>query len=428
MIRIFDNEIETKDILSREIAAYPEFEGTVKEIIAVVREKGDRALIEYAEKFDRVSLDSLVVSDDEIKEAFEKVDPALIEVIKTAKENIEEYHRMQLRQGFRLEKRGGIVLGQKITPIEKAGIYVPGGTASYPSTVLMNAVPAKIAGVKQTVMTTPPGRDGKVKPEILAAASICGVDKIIKCGGAQAIAALAYGTESVPKVDKIVGPGNIFVALAKRQVFGVVNIDMIAGPSEILVVADGNAEPAFVAADLLSQAEHDKLASAVLVTDSRALADKVSAELERQIPLLEREEIARASIDNNGKIIVVESVERAIEIANLIAPEHLELYLDEPFKYLDSVQNAGSVFLGKYSPEPLGDYFAGPNHTLPTGGSARFSSALSVDDFIKKTQYIYYPESELEKVSQDIAAFARSEGLGAHAAAVEIRFKKEDEK
>ena len=428
MIKIFDNEIETADILSREIVAYPEFEGTVKEIIVSVREKGDRALIEYAEKFDRVKLDSLKVSDDEIKEAFDKVDPALIEVIKTAKENIEEYHRKQLREGFRLEKRGGIVLGQKITPIEKAGIYVPGGTASYPSTVLMNAVPAKIAGVKQTVMTTPPGRDGKVKPEILVAASLCGVDTIIKCGGAQAIAALAYGTESVPKVDKIVGPGNIFVALAKRQVFGVVNIDMIAGPSEILVVADGNAEPAFVAADLLSQAEHDKLASAVLVTNSRALADKVSAELERQIPLLEREEIARTSIDNNGKIIVVESVERAIEIANLIAPEHLELYLDEPFKYLDSVQNAGSVFLGKYSPEPLGDYFAGPNHTLPTGGSARFSSALSVDDFIKKTQYIYYPESELEKVSADIAAFARSEGLGAHAAAVEIRFKKEDEK
>ena len=428
MIKIFDNEIETADILSREIVAYPEFEGTVKEIIVSVREKGDRALIEYAEKFDRVKLDSLKVSDDEIKEAFDKVDPALIEVIKTAKENIEEYHRKQLREGFRLEKRGGIVLGQKITPIEKAGIYVPGGTASYPSTVLMNAVPAKIAGVKQTVMTTPPGRDGKVKPEILVAASLCGVDTIIKCGGAQAIAALAYGTESVPKVDKIVGPGNIFVALAKRQVFGVVNIDMIAGPSEILVVADGNAEPAFVAADLLSQAEHDKLASAVLVTNSRALADKVSAELERQIPLLEREEIARTSIDNNGKIIVVESVERAIEIANLIAPEHLELYLDEPFKYLDMVQNAGSVFLGKYSPEPLGDYFAGPNHTLPTGGSARFSSALSVDDFIKKTQYIYYPESELEKVSADIAAFARSEGLGAHAAAVEIRFKKEDEK
>ena len=423
MIRVYDNEKEIEKIRSREIVAYPEYEKTVREIIENVREKGDAALYGYSEKFDKVKLDSLTVSEEEIREAFDKIDPELLRIIKTAKGNIEEYHKKQLREGFRLEKQGGIVLGQRITPIEKVGIYVPGGTASYPSTVLMNAVPARIAGVSQIIMTTPPSKDGKIRAEILVAASLCGVDKIIKCGGAQAIAALAFGTGSVPGVDKIVGPGNIFVALAKRAVFGIVNIDMIAGPSEILIVADGGADPRFVAADLLSQAEHDKLAAAVLITDSRTLADAVSTELERQIPLLPREQIARASIDNNGKILIVSDIDRAIEVANVIAPEHLELYLDEPFKWLDKVKNAGSVFLGKYSPEPLGDYFAGPNHTLPTGGSARFSSALSVDDFIKKTQYIYYPESELSKVSGDIARFAESEGLGAHAKAVTSRFE-----
>jgi len=427
MIKLFEGEIKADEVLSRGIAEYPEFEGTVKEILANVRERGDSALLEYSEKFDKIRLDSLEVSEEEIEKAFKVVDPALAKIIEQAKINIEEYHRMQLREGFRMEKSGGIVLGQKITPIEKVGIYVPGGTASYPSTVLMNAIPAKIAGVSQIVMVTPT-KTGEIKPEILVAAKICGVDRIFKCGGAQAIAALAYGTESVPKADKIVGPGNIFVALAKKQVFGTVDIDMIAGPSEILVVADNSAEPALVAADLLSQAEHDKLASAVLVTDSRRLASEVSVELEKQIPMLERSEIARCSIDTNGKIIVVDSVDRAIEIANEIAPEHLELYVEDPFSKLDKVRNAGSVFLGKYSPEPLGDYFAGPNHTLPTGGSARFSSALSVDDFVKKTQYIYYPEDELKKVSGSIASFARAEGLVAHAAAIEKRFEDESKK
>lgn len=423
MIKIYDKEIEVGKIINREIIAYPEYEDTVKKIVSDISDRGDAALFEYSEKFDGVRIDPLEVSDAEIEEAFANVDPSLRETIEEAKANIEAYHRLQLREGFRMEKSGGIVLGQKITPVEKVGIYVPGGTASYPSTVLMNAIPAKIAGVSEIIMVTPT-KTGKIKPEILVAAKLCGVTRIFKCGGAQAVAALAYGTESIPRVDKIVGPGNIFVALAKKQVFGVVDIDMIAGPSEILVVADEKAEADHVAADLLSQAEHDKLASAVLVTNSRSLADRVSAELERQIPMLSRADIARTSVDTNGKIIVVESVDRAIEIANLIAPEHLELYLDDPFTYLDKVKNAGSVFLGKYSPEPLGDYFAGPNHTLPTGGSARFSSALSVDDFVKKTQYIYYPEAELEKVSGKIAGFARAEGLGAHAAAVEIRFKK----
>lgn len=424
MIKIIDKEIESSEILNREIASYPEYEGTVKEIIADVSQNGDAALYKYCERFDGAKLSSLIVSEEEFEEAFSLVDSDFIKILEKAKENIEFYHKHQLRQGFRIEKDNGIVLGQKITPIEKAGIYVPGGTASYPSTVLMNSLPAKIAGVKRIVMTTPPLKgSGKIKPEILVAAKLCGVDTVIKCGGAQAIAALAYGTESVPKVDKIVGPGNIFVALAKKQVFGMVSIDMIAGPSEILVIADGTCDKAQVASDLLSQAEHDKLASAVLVTNSKALAYGVSQELEEQIERLERREIARASIDTNGKIIITDSIDKAVEIANRIAPEHLELCVENPFDYLDKIENAGSIFLGKYSPEPLGDYFAGPNHTLPTGGGARFSSALSVDDFVKKTQYMYYTDTALEKVAGDIATFARAEGLEAHAKAVETRFR-----
>lgn len=426
MIKIIDKDIDSGEILNREIISFPEYEETVKEIIADVEKNGDAALKRYSEKFDGVKLDSLIVSENEIEEAFTLVDADFIKILENAKENIEFYHKNQLRRGFELDKEDGIILGQKITPIEKAGIYVPGGTASYPSTVLMNAIPAKIAGVKKIVMTTPPQKgSGKIKPEILVAAKLCGVDTITKCGGAQAVAALAYGTESVPKVDKIVGPGNIFVALAKKQVFGMVSIDMIAGPSEILVIADGSCDKVQVAADLLSQAEHDKLASAVLVTDSRELAFDVQKELEKQIAELERSDIARASIDTNGKIIITDSIEKAVEISNRIAPEHLEICVDDPFKYLDKIENAGSVFLGKYSPEPLGDYFAGPNHTLPTGGSARFSSALSVDDFVKKTQYMYYTEKALGKVYKDIATFARAEGLGAHARAVEARYKDE---
>ncbi len=427
MIKIYDNLIDYKEILSREISAYPQFEESVKEIVANVVKNGDRALYEYSEKFDKVTLQNLVVTKEEINQAYEKVDASFVEILKKAKANIEEYHQMQKRQGFEIKKEVGIVLGQKITPVEKAGIYVPGGTASYPSTVLMNAVPAKIAGVSQIVMTTPPGKDGSVKAEILVAADLCKVDKIIKCGGAQAIAALAYGSESVPKVDKIVGPGNIFVALAKRQVFGTVSIDMIAGPSEILIVADSSADARQLAADLLSQAEHDRLASAVLVTNSMKIAESVSACLEEQIPKLERADIARESIDKNGKIIVTSDLEKAIEVSNLIAPEHLEICTENPFECLDKVKNAGSVFLGRYSPEPLGDYFAGPNHTLPTGGSARFSSALSVDDFIKKTQYIYYTKDCLKEVYEDIATFARAEGLTAHARAVEVRFEETKE-
>ncbi len=426
MIRILRlNEISREDILCRSIGSYPEFEKSVSEILATVEKEGDAALYTYAARFDKVELTSLLVTQEEIDEAFSKVDPAYIEILRKATANISEYHAKQKRNGFEMRREGGVILGQKITPIEKAGLYVPGGTASYPSTVLMNAIPAKIAGVKEVVMTTPPGKDGKIRAEVLVAASLCGVDKIVKSGGAQAIGALAFGTESVPKVDKIVGPGNIFVALAKKAVFGRVNIDMIAGPSEILVLADDSANPAYVAADLLSQAEHDKLATAVLVTDSQRLATAVQTEVERQLALLERSEIARASIDNNGKIILVENIKEAIDVSNLIAPEHLELAVNDPMTLLPKIENAGSIFMGHYTPEPMGDYFAGPNHTLPTGGSARFSSPLSVDDFIKKTQYLYYTPGELEKAYQDVAVFARSEGLTAHARAVEIRFEEE---
>ena len=396
-------------------------EDIVTDIIANVRRSGDKALLEYNLKFDKAELNSLQVTEEEIEAAFAAVEPKFLAILEQAAENIRAFHSRQVRNSFVIAEKPGIVLGQKVTPIENVGIYVPGGTAAYPSTVLMDSIPAKIAGCSQIVMVTPPGSDGKINPVILAAAKIAGVDKIFKVGGAQAIAALAYGTESVPKVDKIVGPGNAFVAEAKKQVFGMVSIDMIAGPSEILVIADGKSNPAHVAADLLSQAEHDKLASAVLVTDSEALAQAVSEELERQIPLLPRAEIARASIDRGGKIIVAESLMSGIEIANEIAPEHLELMVDDPFSYLDAVKHAGSIFMGRNCPEALGDYFAGPNHTLPTSGTARFSSPLSVDDFVKKSQFTYYTADALSAVAESIDYFAGKEGLQAHGKSVMIR-------
>ena len=423
MIQILKyGQVQKDDIFARTDPTV-NVEAVVTDIIAQVRAKGDEALYAYCEKFDGVKLNALQVTQEEMDEAFSLVEPRFIEVLEKAAENIRSFHACQKREGFTLKKENGVMVGQKIIPVDRAGLYVPGGTASYPSTVLMDAIPAKLAGVRDVVMVTPPGKDGKIKPVILAAAKIAGVDRIFKVGGAQAIAALAYGTESIPKVDKIVGPGNAFVAEAKKQVFGTVSIDMIAGPSEILVVADGTAQPAYVAADLLSQAEHDKMASAVLVTDSAALAEAVQAELEKQIPLLERSEIARVSIDTNGKIIVADTLSAAIEIANEIAPEHLELCVDNPFDYLDSIRHAGSVFMGKYCPEALGDYFAGPNHTLPTSGTARFSSPLSVDDFIKKTQFIYYSEEALAEVAEDVAYFARQEGLTAHAKSAVIRLE-----
>lgn len=393
----------------------------VADIIADVRENGDMAVKAYCAKFDKAELTSLEVTPEEIQEAISQVEPEFLDILREAAENIRSFHSRQVRNSFVIADKPGIVLGQKITPIEKVGVYVPGGTAAYPSTVLMDTIPAKIAGCPQLVMVTPPSRDGKVNPAILAAADLAGVNRIFKVGGAQAIAALAYGTESIPRVDKIVGPGNAFVAEAKKQVFGRVSIDMIAGPSEILVIADGKSNPVHVAADLLSQAEHDKLASAVLVTDSDKLALAVQAELERQLPLLPRQEIARASIENNGKIIVAETLMAGIEIANEIAPEHLELQVDDPFSYLDAIQNAGSIFLGRSCPEALGDYFAGPNHTLPTSGTARFSNPLSVDDFVKKSQFSYYTPEALAKAADKIAAFAEKEGLRAHGRSVTIR-------
>lgn len=424
MIKIMKyGEVSSEDIFAR---TEPTFDvaDIVTDIIDNVRKKGDKALFEYSEKFDKANLTSLEVTEEEIEEAFSLVEPRFIEILKKAAKNIEEFHKKQMRNSFVLNETEGVVTGQKVTPIERVGLYVPGGTAAYPSTVLMDSIPAKIAGCDYICITTPPSSDGKVNPVILAAAKIAGVDKIFKVGGAQAVAALAYGTETVKKVDKIVGPGNAFVAEAKRQVFGRVSIDMIAGPSEILVIADGKSDPAFVAADLLSQAEHDKNASAVLVTDSEDLANKVATEIENQLSLLSREEIARASVDNNGKIIVADNLEDVFAVANEIAPEHLELCVDNPFDYLDKIKNAGSIFMGRYCPEALGDYFAGPNHTLPTSGTARFSSPLSVDDFVKKSQFVYYSKNALNKVAEDVAFFAEKEGLTAHAKSASIRSEK----
>ena len=421
MIKILKyGEVSMDEVFAR-VTPSVNVEAIVTEIIENVRKNGDQALFAYTEKFDKAKLTDLLVSREEMDEALASVDPGFLEILEKAAANIRRFHEKQVRNSFILNDQPGIVMGQKIVPVDRAGLYVPGGTAAYPSTVLMDSIPAKIAGVRELVMVTPPNSEGKVNPYILAAAYVAGVDKIFKVGGAQAIAALAYGTESIPRVDKIVGPGNAFVAEAKKQVFGRVSIDMIAGPSEILIVADGASNPRHVAADLLSQAEHDKLASAVLVTDSAALAEKVRGELEMQIPRLERADIARASIDQNGKIIVAENLGQAIDIANEIAPEHLELCVDNPFDYLDSIRHAGSVFMGRNCPEALGDYFAGPNHTLPTSGTAKFSSPLGVDDFIKKVQYTYYTKDALAEVANDVAAFARAEGLTAHARSATVR-------
>ena len=418
------------EVSNDEIFARPDMktgvEDVVADIIANVRAKGDEALFEYCRKFDQADLDTLEVSEAEIDEAFDVVGD-FRRVLERAAANIRKFHEKQLRNSFIINDEDGIIMGQKVIPMDKAGLYVPGGTAAYPSTVLMDAVPAKIAGVGELVITTPPGPDGKVNPYVLAAAKVAGVDRILKVGGAQAIAALAYGTETVPKVDKIVGPGNAFVAEAKKQVYGVVSIDMIAGPSEVLCVADAKSDPRHVAADLLAQAEHDRNASAVLVTDSMDLAKQVAAEVDRQLETLPRTEIASVSIENNGKIIVADDLRQAIDIANEIAPEHLELHMDDPFDYLDAVRHAGSIFMGRNCPEPLGDYFAGPNHTLPTLGTARFSSPLSVDDFVKKTQYTYYTREALSRVYEDIADFADHEGLHGHARSIRSRFEDDPE-
>ena len=398
-------------------------ESVVSGIIEQVIREGDKALFAFTERFDHVRLSALEVTREEFDRALAEVDPALLEVLREAAANIRAYHEKQVRRDYLMTEREGVILGMKITPIEKVGLYVPNGTAAYPSTVLMDAIPAKIAGCRELVMVTPPCRDGSVDATILAAARVAGIDRVFKVGGAQAIAALANGTESIPAVYKIVGPGNAYVAEAKKQVYGKVAIDVVAGPSEVLAVADSGANPRVLAADLLSQAEHDVLSTAVLVTDSETLAESVAAEIDRQLPLLPRCAIAGASVEQNGMIIVTEDLEQAIEIANDIAPEHLELCVDEPFSYLDKVKNAGSVFLGRNSPEALGDYMAGPNHTLPTGGIAKFASPLSVDDFVKKTQFTYYTAAALEKIAGKIALFARSEGLEGHARSVLSRFE-----
>ena len=427
MIKILQyGEVKNEEIFARAVPAV-NVEQTVADIIADVRKNGDAALLRYTEKFDGAVLSSLAVSAQEMQEALDSVEPRFLEILRRAAENIRAFHSRQVRNSFLINDTPGVVIGQKVIPVDRAGLYVPGGTAAYPSTVLMDAIPAKIAGCKEVVITTPPAKNGRVNSVILAAAHVAGVDRIFKVGGAQAIAALAYGTESVPRVDKIVGPGNAFVAEAKKQVYGTVSIDMIAGPSEILIIADGKSNPKHVAADLLSQAEHDKMASAVLVTDSMALAKTVQAEIETQLCSLSRQEIARASVDNNGKIIVTDSIASAIGISNEIAPEHLELCVDDPFAYLDAVKHAGSVFLGRNCPEALGDYFAGPNHTLPTSGTARFSSPLSVDDFVKKTQYTYYTKEALACVAEDIAYFAALEGLTGHAKSAVVRTEESDE-
>ena len=423
MMKIYDlSEVPEEEIFRREEEA-SDVSVPVADILRDVKARGDAALLDYARRFDRAELSALEVTTQELEEGAAQAGPAFLEILREAAENIRAFHARQKREGFLMAERAGVILGQKITPLARVGIYVPGGTAAYPSTVLMNAIPARIAGVGEIIMATPPGRDGTVSPAILAAARLAGVDRIFKMGGAQAVAALAYGTQSVPQVDKIVGPGNAYVAEAKRQVFGLVGIDMIAGPSEILVIADGKSNPDWVAADLLSQAEHDRLASAVLVTDSRPLAQAVAQAVEAQLRILEREEIARASIESNGKIIVARSLTEAAAVANRIAPEHLELSVDNPFDYLGMIQNAGSIFLGRYNPEPMGDYFAGPNHTLPTMGTARFYSPLSVDDFVKKSQFSCYTREALERDWQKVSRFAREEGLTAHARAVDIRFE-----
>lgn len=426
MIKILEfSKVRPEEILNRSIQTETEVDEIVSGILAGVRENGDAALRKYAEKFDGAKLDSLEVTPEEIEAGVQATDPEFMKTLSMAAANIRAFHEKQVHNNFDMTRADGVLMGQRYTPIEKAGVYVPGGTASYLSTVLMDVIPAKIAGVSEIVMMTPPRKDGSLAPDLLAAAKIAGVTRIFKSGGAQAIGALTYGTESIPPVDKIVGPGNIFVAVAKRKVFGLVSIDMIAGPSEILVLADGRCDPRYVAADMLSQAEHDKRATAVLVTDSRELACAVQKELEAQLSVLPREAIARESIETNGKIILTDNLDKAVEAANLIAPEHIELCVDDPFAMLGKIKNAGSLFLGRNVPEALGDYFAGPNHTLPTSGTARFSSPLSVDDFVKKSSFLYYSREALAAVAPRIADFADREGLHGHARSVMIRYEKD---
>ena len=427
MIKLYNfDELKPEEILNRDIRAEKNVEDVVDGIIADVRARGDEALKDYALKFDGAVIENLQVTQEEIDEAFAGMDPYFLETLRQAAANIENFHRQQVHKNFVVNDKPGIVLGQKYTPIEKAGVYVPGGTAAYPSSVLMNVLPAKVAGVKEIIMVTPPGRDGSVSyPLALVAADLAGVDKIYKVGGAQAVAALAFGTESIPRVDKITGPGNIFVANAKREVFGHVGIDMVAGPSEVLVIADDSANPRYVAADLLSQAEHDPLAAAILVTDSETLAAAVQAEIARQTALLPRRDVIEKSLTAYGTIVVAPTLPDCADIANQIAPEHMELSVADPYGLLPLIENAGAIFLGHYSPEPLGDYLAGPNHVLPTSGTARFFSPLSVDDFVKKSSLICCSRAELERVSEQVMLLARQEGLDAHANAVAIRFGKE---
>lgn len=417
-----------EDLLKRSPNNYGNYEAAVAEILNKVRLEGDRALFDYTREFDKseITKETIRVTEEEIQEAYDAVDPALVDVIKKALVNIRSYHEKQKQNSWFTSSEEGTMLGQKVMPLQRVGVYVPGGKAVYPSSVLMNIVPAKVAGVDQIVMTTPPGKDGKVNPSTLVAAKEAGADEIYKVGGAQAIGALAYGTESIPKMDKIVGPGNIFVALAKKAVYGHVSIDSIAGPSEILVLADDSANPRFVAADLLSQAEHDELASAILITTSRDLAEKVSHEVEEFVKILSRKEIIQKSLDNFGYILIAENMDDAIEAANAIASEHMEIVTKNPFEVMMKIRNAGAIFIGEYSSEPLGDYFAGPNHVLPTNGTAKFFSPLSVDDFVKKSSIVYYSREALKKIHKDIEQFASSEQLTAHANSIAVRFENEN--
>lgn len=417
---IEDKSQQISELTKTNTAGTSDYAAVVQEILDNVKEYGDAALIDYTAQFDGAEIAAIRVSEEEITAGMAKVDPAFLQVLQRAKANISEFHEKQVTQGFMLT-RNGAVMGQRVLPLAKVGVYVPGGTAAYPSTVLMNVIPAKIAGVQKIVLVTPPLQDGSVNPAILAAAKVAGVDEIYRIGGAQAVAALAYGTESVPQVDKIVGPGNIYVAAAKRLVYGTVDIDMIAGPSDVLIVADETANPVHVAADLLAQAEHDVNAQAILVTTQRSLAEATQKEVAQQTEQLPRKAIIEQSIAKNGKIILVENLERALEVADEIAPEHLELAVADPFAWLDQVENAGSVFLGHNTPEVLGDYLAGPNHTLPTERTARFYSPLSVDDFVKHSQYLYYGEAAMKAVADDVILFAETEGLGGHANSIRLR-------
>ena len=428
MIRIFkcNSPDEAQKLLAREESASVDVSETVAAILNDVKNRGDMAVYEYTRRFDGADLDSFEVTEDELNQAIESTDATFLSVLREARDNIEAYHAKQKRTGFWMSDRSGIILGQKLTALDRVGVYVPGGTASYASTVLMDVIPAKIAGVGEIIMVTPPGRDGKIATDILAAAKIAGVDRIFKAGGAQAVAALAYGTQSIPRVDKIVGPGNIYVATAKRLVYGTVDIDMIAGPSEILIIADESANPSHIAADMLSQAEHDSLAAAFLVTTSTTLAEATAKQLEIQLNDLPRNEIARESIEKHSAMIVTDNLENVAAISNQIAPEHLEIMTEDPFAVLPLIRHAGSIFLGKYAPEALGDYFAGPNHTLPTSGTARFSSGLSVDDFIKKSSVIYYDKAAFTDAADKVAMFAQREGLDAHARSITIRLEDND--